>query len=545
MPVVVSHQLLEECSRLVLVNTGTSPEAVASAVVRLVEHLGSVDCVVLATTRESRGKAREAAELASGALHGSPRFFLDVDAVGVSLYSGLPVRVSEAVRGIEEFVKKYGGRLLVVDVTGGIKLEAVLATIIAALSVKIGGKPVISYTPGQAFARPSQLRSGVRGSGWWARQWYPRTPRPLQTLLLLRLSKLSEPIASNCNPSRLQPPSGIGVEPVDNPETLHNALGEVARLLNSLTCSKIRVKVGGGDGEKTVVEADWSEPKISWVAGEIEDPDRLTQGKAAEVLSPLLPSPQERAMRGCLSALVKMAAHEPMVVGAAPESVYGRYGGRRLSEVLIDGKNDGASLDVLVDTSVLLSGLLNSILAAEVRAALEAVKPAGNVGMTVHNCVLMETRKYYEYAKPRFGTVNPCSALALVADLHYAASRLPSEGGEACYCDPALLLHAESTGRRLIASGDAGIVNMLRIRSSTGYLHVKPTPLWRGVAEEKSEVAKHRAAASIAQLILYLALATPAPNGGEASAAKVIVEGDHASAALHATGLGKLVVDPL
>ena len=529
----MSEQGLGECKEVIVVNTGTSPEATASATIRLVEHLGAGRdaCTVLATTSGSRERAEEAAEWVRGILGGSgPRVLLDTAVLGKSLYADLPESPETAIEAVKNGAIKIGSRLRVVDITGGVKLEAVLAVLIAVISQRHReGKEdiVLSYTPGQAFSRPSQLR-GVTGSGWWSNQWYPHTPRALQPLLVLRLGNQMSLSKPECRPSILSPPSEISIVPIDEPNRLHEAIGGMTRLLNYLACSRLRVAVHGDGEHVTLLEADWLEPRITWVSKSIEDPNALIRDRESTDLDSFLAlGRQEDAMRKCLNALLKLAAHEPLIHNSRLKG----FTGKTFSEVLVE-IIEGYDKTILLDTSAALNGALNSILAAETLIALKGQRMRPSAPrIYIHRCTLVEVMKWYEYAKNHYTLPNPCAALALVAELHLRTMSREPVGEPTSYCDPVLVEHANKHNY-IILTSDKGIINMLHTRTQPDYLYAAPTPLWR----KTDKIQKHRVAATITQLVLYLALATPPKT-------YIRIEGDHATAKIYSKQLGKIVIE--
>ena len=533
----MSSKVLEECKEVIVVNTGTSPEATASATIRLVEHLGigRDACVVLATTTTSKERAREAAEWIREILgDAGPQVLLDTDVLGKSLYAELPESPETAIEAIKEGASKIGPRLRVVDITGGVKLEAVLAILAAYISQRQASNKegvLLSYTPGQAFSRPSPLR-GATGSGWWGNQWYPHTPRALQPLLVLQLGNqvnVSKPI---CRPGALNPPSEIGIVPIDEPNKLHEAIGEITGLLNYLTCSQLEVTVHRGGEHITLLEADWLEPRITWVSKTIENPDILERDEEGRDLDLFLPQNKRednigRAMRNCLNALLKLAAHEPLIHSSSIKE----FMGKTLSEALIE-TIQSRGIDILIDTSAALNGALNSILAAETLMALKGQKPRPNTPrIHVHRCSLIEVMKRYEYAKNHYTLPNPCAALALVAEHHLRTMSREPVGEPTSYCDPVLVEYANKNNE-IILTSDKGIINMLQARKQPDYLYAAPTPLWR----KTGKTQKHRAAATITQLALYLALATPPKTF-------IRIKGDHAAARIYSRQLGKISIE--
>ncbi len=377
---------------------------------------------------------------------------------------------------------------------------------------------MLSYTPGQAFSRPSQLR-GVTGSGWWSNQWYPHTPRALQPLLVLRLGNQVSVSEPSCRPSALSPPSEMKMVPVDDPNRLHGAIGGITRLLNYLTCSQLKVVAHGGGEHVTLLEADWLEPRITWVSKIIEDPDILVRDGGGTDLDLFLVQSKhedyiERAMRNCLNALLKLAAHEPLIYGSSLKG----FTGKTFSEALVEIMQS-YSKDIVLDTSAALNGALNSVLAAETLVALRGQRPKpGHPRIHIHRCTLIEVMKWYEHAKSRYALPNPCTTLALVAEFHLRTMSRDPVGEPTSYCDPVLVEYANKHNE-IILTSDEGIINMLHARTQPDYLYAAPTPLWRKV----DKIQKHRIAATITQLVLYLALTTLPKTS-------IRIEGDHTTA---------------
>lgn len=526
---------LEKCKEVIVVNTGTSPEATASATIRLVEHLGTNrdTCVILATTTGSKERAGEAAKWIREILGNSePRVLLDTEALGKSLYADLPESPETAIESIKDYASRIASQLRAIDITGGVKLEAVLAVLIAAISQRHrGGKEdiVLSYTPGQAFSRPSQLR-GVTGSGWWSNQWYPHTPRALQPLLVLRLGNQMGVSKPDCKTGVLSPPSEINMVPVDEPNRLHEAIGRITRLLNYLTCSQLKV-TAHRDGEHAILlEADWREPRITWVSEFIKNPSALTQDKKDTDLDFFLTQGRHKDvknMRECLNALLKLASHELQIYVSRPK----QFAGKPFSKVVVEIIQD-YDKDILLDTSAALNGALNSILAAETLMALRGQKPRTNTPrIHVHRCILVEVMRRYEYAKSRYALPNPCATLALVAEHHLRTMSKEPVGEPTSYCDPVLIEHA-NRHNEIILTSDKGIISMLHARTQPDYLYAAPIPLWK----KTDKIQRHRVAATITQLVLYLALATPPKT-------YVRIEGDHATAKIYSKQLGKITIE--
>ncbi len=96
--------------------------------------------MILATTTDSKERAGEAAPwiremLGDLELH----VFLDIDVLGESLYADLPESPETAIESIKDCASRIASQLRAIDITGGVKLEAVLAVLIAAISQRHRG----------------------------------------------------------------------------------------------------------------------------------------------------------------------------------------------------------------------------------------------------------------------------------------------------------------------------------------------------------------------------------------------------------------------
>lgn len=520
--------MLKDCRRVALVNTGTSPEANASSTARLAEHLnmGSDDCIVYATTEESLAAARRAQKLLEETLkqHKAPKVMIDADILGRCVYHGLPIEPKEAIAALRELIGSLAEQLAAVDTTGGMKLEAVIAalaaTSLAAKRAKENEEPIrVTYTPGEAFSRPIGLRP-VSGSGWWSGQHYPRTPRGLQPLVELSLDLKSGIHAAQSTaaaPALISPPDTIVLRPLDKPQTLHSALGDTTRLLNHLAAKTIVVRIRARDGRKMkVLETDWSQLKIVWTQRWLENPGEETLDGPAETLSGT--GLDSKKAKQCLSALVKLAAHQPMVVKTTGETLE-----KGSLSTLLTGYADRVTpRPLLLDTSSLLSGGLNALLAAETALALRGRRPRTRRPLLlIHPCTIAELRRFFEYAKRNYGVINPCTGLAVLAHLHLVHMKI-LEDQPSNYCDP-VLPDAARKNNAVLVTADQGLYNMTSSLSDIEAAYILPTPLWR-ISDPM--IAQHAAAAATTQIVIALAAAANPDN------AALIAEGDHYSAKL-------------
>jgi rRNA-processing protein FCF1 len=509
---------LNDCGRVALVNTGTSGEAVASAVARLVESVGADTCFLLLTTQASLPHARRAVELLGGLLKGRIRVYVDADVCGSSVYEdvfGNPVAVRDR---LEELARSVGfKRIVAVDVTGGVKLEAVLLTSLGYVVLRRkDGDVLLSYTPGEGFARRSPWRRGK--AGWWGGCSYPETPRALQPALLLELDS-QRLVGAGCKPELVSPPASIEFTvPRGGLEGFQKLMGLMARLFNSITCREASIAMASGAaGRVKVADVDWAAAALNY---------RRDFGSAAETIAGMVGC---ESCANCVETLLTMAVSEPAISRSNIEGLTGQ----RLSDLLaacVRGNGPVARFKgIVVDTNVLYQGLLNSILAAEVQLALTGAPAAvAECKLYTHPCVVDEVSRHaMEEMKSRLGgPANPCAARGLNG-LTALAALEKLEAPPVSYCDRGLLEAVEDRQGLLLVTGDTGLANTAEMHGTPYILthptrvEAAPTKLWR----------RHQTLAAALQLTLNLALIASCGQ------AEVVVEGDHGTARLCNRGL--------
>jgi hypothetical protein len=250
---------LRGCDRVVMVNTGTSSEAVASAVARLAESVGADACFLLLTTPVSLPHARRAVGLLDSLLRGGVRVYVDANVCGSSIYEGVfedPVAVMDRLGGLARSIGFE--RVKAVDVTAGVKLEAVLLTSLgyAIARRKRQESLLLSYTSGEGFARPSPWRRGK--AGWWGGCSYPEIPRALQPAFLVELDS-QRLVEAGCRPEIIAPPASLEFTvPRGGLEGFQKLMGQLARLFNSITCRKASITIASRAGGRVkVADVDW------------------------------------------------------------------------------------------------------------------------------------------------------------------------------------------------------------------------------------------------------------------------------------------------
>ena len=539
-------EALQGCSRVYLVNAGTSPEAVASALARLAEtRLLDNTCVLLLTTPQSAAAARRASEILGRAVkvHSlGARVIVDADVWDVSIYTGVFDDPSIAVETLRRLMKAIlrkaregDTRLIGADITGGTKLMAgalATLTVAAAMSAeeKAGDRTdrsvYISYTPGEAFSRPGLRQSSP--AGWWGGRSYPHTPRPLQKLVLVDTALVAGKQVSRaavsyaCAPELLRLPErqGLLLDPNAGLNPLLDLVAWVTQVVNAATCGEAAIALTISGRRWRIATIDWQKPaleldspRLLWDEGWVN----IAHGYA-EALG-VNDYKQAEQLSKCFSRLVRFAVARLAVRDASGN--YSGLKGKPFSEAVIHATQDGRS--IALDTNALYNGAHNSLLEAEIIAALRPAqsRPRSNP-LYVPSCALRELRnRLMEEAKQKPSLASPCFVSTLLA--HQAASGLPvvETPGEQ-RCDYTIYEMARKE-KYIVATSDTGIASLAKATGAP-LLHLHPSS--PAHPDPEKPWTQHQAAAAAAQLTAYLAMTIPCSRGS------LLVEGDARTVAL-------------
>lgn len=539
-------EALQGCSRVYLVNAGTSPEAVASTLARLAEtRLLDNTCVLLLTTPQSAVAAREASEILSRAVRADSlgtRVIVDADVWNVSIYTGVfddPSMAVEALRRLMTAIlrraKEDDMRLIGADITGGTKLMAgALATLTVAVAMsaeeRAGNKAdrsvYISYTPGEAFSRLGLRQNSP--AGWWGGRSYPRIPRPLQKLILVDTALVAGKQAGRaavryaCAPELLRLPGrqGLLLDPNAGLNPLLDLVAWVTQVVNAATCGEAAIALTISGRRWRIATIDWQKPALELDSPKLlwdEDWLNIAHGYA-EALG-VNDYKQVEQFSKCFSRLVRFAVARLAVRDASGN--YSGLKGKPFSEAVIHAAQYGRS--IVLDTNALYNGAHNSLLEAEIIAALRPAQPRPRSNpLYVPSCALRELRnRLMEEAKQKPSLASPCFVSTLLA--HQAASGLPvvETPGEQ-RCDYTIYEMARKE-KYIVATSDAGIASLAKATGAP-LLHLHPSS--PAHPDPGKPWTQHQAAAAAAQLVAYLAMTIPCSRGS------LLVEGDARTVAL-------------